>query len=273
MDDSRITNWLKDFNGYLDPPGCESSLVSLPGCDRGSCRIGIVHEHRFAFYFWGLYSIEKNSSNTVLISIDAHDDAGVPSEVIPDDLDNLDIHNRTELGLFAWLRLRNLNDGHILPSLYLNFFSDVYVLLNDYEDSAAFRTNRTELQQRDYSGRIHAVQFHKNPESLLKNLAKDCPIFLDIDLDYFTIENPETGAVLGSEKLMPDSEIRSFLSINGPLLRPLFKRIIGLTIALEPKYCGGLANSLHVLNILNQELFEGTLCTNSCKWKESSLKG
>jgi hypothetical protein len=273
MDDSRITKWLKDFNGNLDPPGCELSLVSLPGRNRGTCTVGIVHEHRFAFYFWGLYSIDKNSSNAVLISIDAHDDTGVPSEVIPEDLDNLNIHSRTELGLFAWLRLRSLNDGHILPALYLNFFSDVYVLLNDREDSAAFRANHTEQQQKDPNNRIHIVNFYQNPESLLDNLPKDCPIFLDIDLDYFALENPESGGVLGSEKLMPDSEIRSFLSINGSLFGPLLNRIVGLTIALEPRYCGGLANSLHVLDILNQELFEGTLCTNSCIWKESSQQG
>ena len=40
-----------------------------------------------------------------------------------------------------------------------------------------------------------------------------------------------------------------------------------LTIALEPKYCGGLLNSLHLLDILNREFFDGTLCTQSCNWK------
>ena len=82
----------------------------------------------------------------------------------------------------------------------------------------------------------------------------------------------EAGAALGSEILMPDSEIRSFLSIDGPLLRSLFNRIVGLNIALEPRYCGGLVNSLHVLDILNHEFFDGTLCTNSCKWNKPANK-
>lgn len=272
MEESRITNWLKDFDNYLDPPGCEWSFVSLPGDDIGSCTIGIVHEHRFAFYFWGLYSTDQNSRNPVLISVDAHDDTGVPSEVIPNDLNNLNIQSRTELGLFAWLRLRSLNDGHILPALYLNFFSDVYVLLNDRKDSAAFKTNRKEQQQSDFNDRLHTVRFYQNPESLLANLPKDSPIFLDIDLDYFALENPDAGTVLGSEILMPDSEIKSFLSIDGPLLGSILNRLVGMTIALEPKYCGGLVNSLHALDILNHELFDGTLCTNSCKWKKSANK-
>lgn len=269
MDTKRIEKWLKDINGWIDPPGCESSFVSLPGQNNGCCTIGIVHEHRFAFYFWGLYSIEKDSS-PVLITIDAHDDVGVPTEVIPDDLNNLHIHNRLELGLFAWLRLRSLNDGHILPALYLNFFSDVYVLINDREDSAAFKTFRTEQQQSDRSGRTHTVKFYQDSEILLNEIPPDCPVFLDIDLDYFSVDNPQAGSVLGSENLVSDEVIKSTLSIDGPLIAPIFDRIVGLTIALEPKYCGGLVNSLHVLDILNQELFEGTLCTDVCKWKKSA---
>lgn len=266
MDTERIGKWLEEFNGYLDPPGCEASFVSLPGLNKGSCTVGIVHEHRFAFYFWALYSIQANSPNAVLISIDAHDDAGVPNEVIPDDLDKLNVHNKTELGLFAWLRLRSLNDGHILPALYLNFFSDAYVLMNDREDSAAFKTNRTEQKQKDRNHNTHTVKFYKDPESLLRELPTHGSVFLDIDLDYFAIEN--TDAVLGSENLVPDSEIRSFLSTNGTLFGTISNKIVGMTIALEPKYCGGLVNSLHVLNILNSELFDGTLCTNQCKWKK-----
>ena len=266
MDAKQIEKWLKDVNGWLNPPGCESSLVSLPGNNNGCCTVGIVHEHRFAFYFWGLYSLEKKSS-PVLITIDAHDDVGVPDEVVPDDLDNLHIQNRMELGLFAWLRLRGLNDGHILPALYLDFFSDVYVLLNGKENSTAFKTLRTTQQQMDRNGRMHTVKFYQDSGKLLNDLPPDCPVFLDIDLDYFSLSNPQAGSVLGSENLVSDEEIKSTLSINGPLLRPLLDRIVGLTIALEPEYCGGLVNSLHALDILNRELFEGTLCTNACKWK------
>ncbi len=269
MDGKRIEKWLKDINGWLMPPGCESSFVSLPGQDHGCCIVGIVHEHRFAFYFWGLSSLE-NKTSPLLITIDAHDDVGVPSEVVPDDLDNLHVQNRLELGLFTWLRLPSLNDGHILPALYLDFFSDVYVLLNGREDSAAFKTFRTRLQQKDRNGRIHKVKFYQDAKKLLKDLPPDCPIFLDIDLDYFSISNPRARSVLGSERLVSDQEIKSTLCIDGPLLRPFFNRIVGLTIALEAEYCGGFVNSLHVLNILNQELFEGTLCTDACKWKKPS---
>ena len=170
MDSKRIVEWFKNFDGYVLPPGCESSLVSMP---RNECgRVGIVHEHRFAFYFWGRYSIDKNSPHAILISIDAHDDTGVPSEVTPNDLNNLNIHNRTELALFAWLKLRSLNDGHILPALYLNFFSDVYILLSDRKDSHDIKKSCPALQQEDRNGHIHKIKFYQEPQKLLDNLPK-----------------------------------------------------------------------------------------------------
>ena len=268
MDTTRIAEWLTNTQRWLDPPGCETAFAPLPTQERGCCTVGIVYEHRFAFFFWGLYSLDKDRPHPVLISIDSHDDTGVPSELIPDDLDNLDIRNRIELGLFAWLRLRSLNDGHILPALYLNFFSDVYVLLNNNEDAREFKLSHTEQQQKDCNGRRHRVNFYQHSEHLLRDLPPDSSVFLDIDLDFFAVDNPEAGSVLDSELLRSDAELRSTLSINGPLIGPLLSRIVGLTIALEPEYCGGLINSLHALDILNRELFDGTLCTHSCKWKK-----
>ena len=268
MDTTRIAEWLKNTDGRLDPPGCETVFAPHPTKEQGCCKVGIVHEHRFAFFFWGLYSLDNEGIIPALVTIDSHDDTGVPSEVIPEDLDNLDIRNRIELGLFAWLRLRSLNDGHILPALYLNFFSDVYVLLNNNEDAREFGFSHTELQQKDRSGGMHKVKFYQHSEHLLRDLPPDTPVFLDIDLDFFAVDNPEAGAVLGSDLIRSDAEIRSTLSINGPLIGPLLNRIVGLTIALEPYYCGGLINSLHALDILNRELFDGTLCTHSCKWKK-----
>ncbi len=270
MDTIRISKWLNSIQGWLKPPGCETVHTSQPGDKHGCCTVGIVHEHRFAFYYWALYAHEKRKPGfrPVLITLDSHDDVGVPSEVDVDDLDHLNIGNHTELGFFAWMRLRRLNDGHILPALYINFFSDVFVLMNSDKDSDDFKFSHEELQQIDKAGNVHTVKYYQHLDQLLNDLPPDNPVFLDIDLDFFAIENHEAGSLLGSDLVQPDSYIRSFLSIDGPLLRPLLKRIVGLTIALEPKYCGGLINSLHILDILNRELFDGTLCTHECKWRK-----
>jgi hypothetical protein len=267
MDTNRIATWLTDIDGWLYPPGCETAFAALPTKEQGCCMVGIIHEHRFAFFFWGLHSLD-NELHPALVTIDSHDDTGVSTEVIPEDLNNLDIRNRIELGLFAWLRLRSLNDGHILPALYLNFFSDVYILLNNNQNAHEFKSSHPERQQLDRDDRMHKLKFYQNSKSLLEELPSDIPVFLDIDLDYFAVDNPKTGSIKGSELLKSDAEISSTLSIDGPLIGPLLSRIVGLTIALEPNYCGGLINSLHVLDILNRELFDGTLCTHSCKWKK-----
>ena len=268
MDINKLIKWIDDIKYGLDPPGCVTVITSLPNSNQGSCQVGIVQEHRFAFYYWARYFYKTNSLKTVLISVDAHNDVGAPNEVNLCDLDNLDIKNKIELGLFTWLRLRRLNDGHIRPALYLDFFSDVYILLSNQDDSVSFNELYPELHQKDRNNHIHTVKYYQNSDNLLENLPPDCPVFLDIDLDYFSVENHKAGLVLGSEKLRPDKFITSFLSLNGSFLASIFNRITGLTIALEPKYCGGLANSLHVLDILNKEFFDGTLCTNECKWKK-----
>ncbi len=266
MSTKRITKWCSNIDERLDPPGCETEFVSLPSGKKGCCTVGIVHEHRFAFFFWGLYSHDRGKkSPSVLITLDSHNDVGAPNEVIPDDLDNLNIDNHTELGLFSWLRLRSLNDGHILPALYLNFFSDVYVL-NKPED-LVFQPANSQTEHYDCKGNKHTVKFYRQADQLLQNLQSGVPVYLDIDLDFFTTTNPQAGSRLGSERLLSDNEIKAILSLKGPFMAQLLDRIVGLTIALESKYCGGLLNSLHLLDILNCEFFDGTLCTQSCNWK------
>ncbi|BDV43388.1 hypothetical protein GURASL_23110 [Geotalea uraniireducens] len=268
MDPTRIVKWLNDIQGWLEPPGCETEFTAQPGNDCTCCTVGIVHEHRFAFYYWALYSSERDKHRPLpaLITLDSHDDVGVPGEIDVEDLDTLHLSNRTELGLFAWTRLRRLNDGQILPALYLNLFSDVYVLMNNEEDREEFLSSFEEQQLKDRYGNVHTVKYYQQVDQLMQNLPSDIPVFLDIDLDFFAVDNPAKDR-LGSEILRPDDFIKSFLSIDGPFFGPLLKRIVGLTIALEPKYCGGLLNSLRVLDILNRELFDGTLCTDDCKWR------
>jgi len=263
---AHIAEWLKNLDQKLNPPGCETVFVPSRVGEQSCCKVGIVHEHRFAFYYWALYSHDQGKKPPpVLITLDSHDDIGVQSEVIPGDLDNLNFGNQTELALFAWLRLRSLNDGHILPALYLNFFSDVYVL-NKPQDSLVFRAPNSKMEYEDREGNIHAVKFFRHADKLMRDLPPDIPVYLDIDLDYFAVNNSQADELLGSESLLPDNEIKKILSFKSPFMKLLLYRLIGLTIALEPKYCGGLLNSFHLLDILNREFFNGTLCTHSCDW-------
>jgi len=101
----------------------------------------------------------------------------------------------------------------------------------------------------------NATKFYNDRARLLRDLPPEALVLLDIDLDFFATDNPAAGSLHGSEQLKSDAEITSTLSLKGPFMKPLLDKIVGLTIALEPKYCGGLRNSLHVLEILNREFF------------------
>jgi hypothetical protein len=184
MDTTRIMKWLNNADSCLYPPGCEADFVSLPTGKQGSCTVGVVHEHRFAFFFWGLYSQAQSMPRPVLITLDSHNDVGVPSEVNHADLDNLNISNRMELGLFTWLGLRSNNDGHILPALYLDFFSDVYVLLNKDEDALEFQPSKSLKEYEDRIGKIHKVKFYRHTVPLLCDLPSEKSIYLGKSRGY-----------------------------------------------------------------------------------------
>lgn len=261
-----LNNWLEDVYGLIEPPGCETVFVSSPSNPNRSCTVGIIHEHRFAFYFWACYSLEAGGSPPVLITIDTHDDVGANSDVIPSDLNSLDLCDPTSVGLFAWLRLNRLNDGHILPSLYLDLFSDVFVLIKKDNDDPLLDSSSNSIQQEGRSGNVHTVHYFNEENKLLDALPHDQDSFLDIDLDYFSDPNPETDEDRGTEIQWPVERIKDFLTDSNGVIQSVLPSVVGMTIALEPTYCGGLLNSHRALDILNQELFGNTLCTNETRW-------
>ena len=125
MNEHTLKKWLEKERGLLYPPGTETGFVESPKLKNiMACTIGLVHSHRFAFYFWSKFN-EKYSKNSlslthdmpVLVTIDFHDDSGVESDFDKEEIKEIDISDDVELGLYCWLRLRALNDGHILPAL------------------------------------------------------------------------------------------------------------------------------------------------------------
>ncbi|MBT3577555.1 hypothetical protein HN499_01965 [archaeon] len=265
MDEQRYINWIKDKNAWISPPGCLEGIMSVPSGEDKALSVGLVMEHRFAFYFWALFASKRKSvePKPILISLDSHDDVGTEGEVygLRDDLNQLNLKNRLELGLFSWLRLRQLNDGQILPTLYLNFFSDVFILRN------AKQLDNCNSNHKDREGNPHKIRQFCEVEELLNEIPENCPIYLDIDLDFFTTIESNWGRKR-EEQLKSETEIRSFLSLKGQFMKPIIDRLVGLTIALEPEYCGGLFNSLRVLEILNEEFFNSTLLCFESVWNK-----
>jgi hypothetical protein len=48
----------------------------------------------------------------------------------------------------------------------------------------------------------------------------------------------------------------------------IFPKLVGLTIALEPRHCCGYSNSMKIFDILNKELFSNTLLTENSRWNK-----
>lgn len=269
MNEETLRHWIDSVNGKLYPPGTARDTLGSPRVkDELAFTVGLVHSHRFAFFFWSEFEQKfsasgpaANTSRPILVSIDSHNDCGTLGmlNTRQDELETLDRSRFTDVGLFCWLRLPRNNDGHILPALYLNFFSDALILLK--QDSGG-----ADITVCDTGGHNHQVKIFHQPRELIEQLAKSgsTPVYLDIDTDYFV--SSDSSDVIGAGQLVSDDEIRDIISLKRPFMNTIFKKLAGLTIALEPRYCGGIKNSFKVLNILDEELFGGTLFTDECRW-------
>lgn len=267
LNEETLKQWLADVRGLLYPPGTACDIVESPRFkNEMSCNIGLVHSHRFAFYFWSNFSkqyserkITSSRSKPLFVSIDYHNDVGFENELNKRETEEINESNNLWLSLYCWLMLPPLNDGHILPALYLNYFSDAYILLK-----SEFYNKKGDVVY-DKNNKKHSIKYFEEPNELIGELEKfsDHQIYLDIDLDYFVTKE---SADYPGGKLVPIDEIKSILSLKEPLMKILHPNLVGLTIALEPEYCGGMKNSLQVLSILNKEFFSGSLFTGKCKW-------
>jgi hypothetical protein len=279
LNSGRIKEWLAELPERLDPPGCEAVQVDAFGDSRrGRVTIGVVPDHRFAFFYWARYrqgeTVRKRVAPykpPVLVTVDFHDDVGRSCDFSRKELLSIDCGDEKGLALFCWCRLRGVNDGQIAPALSLDFFSDVYVLLKQNRKLRRNDRSQAAYTKEDLSGKGHSVRYFDRTAELVAALRDDGrPVFLDVDLDYFTRAQAKE---LGAEKLVGRRAIRRLFSLKGGLMPLVLPRLVGMTIALEPRYCGGFAQSLKALDVLNRELFGGRLGTDDCRWKRTGGAG
>ncbi len=63
-------------------------------------------------------------------------------------------------------------------------------------------------------------------------------------------------------QLYEDDRIQEIINPNKDFFQYLLKHLEGITLATEPRYCGGVRNSNHILKIILDQLF-----TQEMKWK------
>lgn len=247
------------------PPGSLVEILSHPFRENDSMELAIFQEHRYAFFYWLKWTRNlKLKSPPCLVSLDWHQDLCFPCDTEKEWLEKLDQSNNGEIAVFSWAKLAGNNDGQILSAAHLNLIGNIYVLCRQEDFGESWEDEKFI----DFQGNTHSIKKFKTIEQLEKHLimSKEQHVYFDIDLDYFTINNPLNGA--GEEfSYMKENEIIALLLPEKPLIKWIFERLEGFTIATEPEHCGGLLKSNKLLDIINKVYFKPDLFTNESDWK------
>ena len=179
-------------------------------------------------------------------------------------MSKLDIKNQFEVSFYSWAKLNPLNDNHILSAAFLDLIGDIYVVCKDFSCSGL-----NDIEEiTDINNNVHLVRKFDSSKNLLTHLLTSNlkEILLDIDLDYFTIDN-----ISSNDKqqfsYMSDKTIKELFNPRSPVMSWILSRIAGFTIALEPEHCGGLQRSMKYLSLLENTLFTGSIFNDEVEWK------
>lgn len=244
------------------PPSSFHTYVTHPYYGRqDSVPIALFNDHRFAFFFWALWNKEKKLVSPTLITLDWHQDLYAPDT--QEELKILDIKNTFELSFFSWARLNPANDDHIKSAMYRNIIGDAIIICKQ-----GMEHNNEDAKFEDMYGNIHIIKKFKTTQDAYTYLqgTNYSDVYFDIDLDYFTIENCSTNSNQETTFVSLD-DIEKTVSPDSDFMYWIFQHIKGFTIALEPTFVGGLEKSIDLYNIIEKELFTGSIFRNKTKWK------
>lgn len=253
------------FNEYTnsEPANSYHQILSHPIAENGVIELGLFNHHRFAFYYWAKWKLEflknRKTYNLDLISFDWHQDLVYPCDYHKSNLSKIDLENLFEVSFYSSYKLNPLNHDHIMSAVYLDLINDVWVLCKQgtFEDEYLI----------DCKGKKHTIRKFKTEQELKKALFKSNieNVFFDIDLDYFTITN--NLEVEKKISYMKDKDIKEAVSLDNELIKWIFNRVNGITLALEPEYTGGISKSLKYLSIIEKSWFNKSLGNWNVSWK------
>ncbi|KFF18838.1 UPF0489 family protein [Chryseobacterium sp. JM1] len=250
---------------YLTPPGSLSQLLSHPiNKGQNGIDISIFNDHRYAFFFWNKWTqnlIKEDRINypPCLVTLDWHQDLVCPEDLEKKYLEKLDLNSNQDVAVYAWNNLSSINDTHIMSAAYLNIIGDVYVHCrqgsfdSDWEDDHII----------DRYGNTHTIKKFKDYKDLENGLlaSDENNVYFDIDLDFFTLQNPFNGEG-PIYTYLSEKTIKEMLDHKHPLMQWIFKRLQGITIAIEPEHSGGLLKANRLLNVINNIWFKPSLFTS-----------
>ncbi|MDX1586184.1 MAG: hypothetical protein R3222_05550 [Balneolaceae bacterium] len=241
----------------LMPPGTYLESLSHPTGKSGSMELAVFKEHRFAFYFWNRWNnaLGPDLPPATLLTIDWHRDLAPPSSNEQKALERIDLEQEDSVSTFIWSTLNTHNDSHLLSAAYRNIIGDVMLLKNYGDESQSV--------YRDCEDNPHQILEFKNIEHLEETVLEreDQHYILDLDLDFF-VKAKVYSHQLKEVETYSQKEISEVVDPYSPLFRKLFQKMAGITIATEPRYCGGIIKSNRILEQVMQQLF-----TDEMEWK------
>ncbi len=266
--------------GHVNPPGGESDFVDHPNPayhNKQSVEVGFVIEHRFAFYYWLKCKQKLRRSRRTkeliadelfmppdLVSWDWHDDVGGECDFVESELRLLNQADEQEVALFCWAGLRQINDGHIAPAIWLNAVGNVYVIQKQKQDC-----KRESHVVKDRYGHEHSIFYFRSMNDFTRKFEEThsgTGIIWDVDLDFFT-----KGRRVSDQRYTPPlrgDEIQAMLSPENPWMPLILRELKAVTIALEPTYTGGLSVSLDLYRHWESALFAAPLFNKKCRWRK-----
>jgi hypothetical protein len=270
--------------GSIDPPGCLSEFVEhpFPPYRKSHCvEVGFVLEHRFAFYYWikckqKLQLDRRTNARTDdegfmppdLVTWDWHDDVGAECDYIESELLALNQADEEEVALFCWAGLRQINDGHIAPALWLNAIGNVYVIQKQRRDCKS--ENRSFTDRFGHEHQVFYFRSLKDFPTTFERTNNRTGVIWDIDMDYFT-----QGRSVDDQWYTPPlsgQEITAMFQLDILWMPLILKDLKAVTIALEPKYTGGLSVSLELYRHWESALFAAPLFNKKCRWRKEISK-
>lgn len=264
---------------YLIPPGTLKTSLSHPHYKNArSIELSVFNEHRYAFFFWNKWTQQLIESDRInyppsLVTLDWHQDLVSPTSTEKEWLSKLNLNSNKDVALYSWANLGTLNDTHIMAAAYLNLIGDVYVHCRQ----GSFEDHWKDRSIKDKYGREHVIKKFKKFKDLEEALLKsdEANVYFDIDLDFFTIDNPlQMGSRSEEYSYVSKKKIKEMLSPDSTLMKWVFQRIQGITIALEPEHTGGLLKSNQLFSLIDSIWFQPSLFTKypgnwdkQTKWK------
>lgn len=224
-------NSRKEFNMLYGTLSNYDSLDAIKDVMEISKPVSMVFDHRLVLASWILWKDIKNKPLN-LLTFDAHRDLCSENDTIQI-MEHIEKTTKEKLDLRVFELLDVNNDTHINMACELGVFDSVFVISNDFSDE-------------DYCVNKSRIKVFKELDDCIVDILSKSFYILDIDLDYFFDKDDCTNSFQFNEL-----RLKSFLE-----KKTIFpNNLVGITIAIEPRYCGGIVNAINVYEKIEKKLF------------------